>query len=220
MDVVWERGDSNVRDVTARLRSLAYTTIMTTMVRLHEKGLLDRSLNNRSFVYRPRIAKEIWEQMAIEHFLAWCRSRSLSADVLISWLVDAAGVEDESLLDDLERRIKAKREECRSNRRASRGMESPGRASRGARQFDGSSEWLLKPDFSLIIVAWGENSTRQRRTGDRQTQIQRPHIDRNSKREPGLEPMLPASKRGSAQRLRIKPGVWSIALNVSFIVYV
>src|SRR5215831_8978047 len=33
------------------------------------------------------------------------------------------------------------------------------------------------------------DSTRQRRTGDRQTQIQDPHIDRNLKREAGLEPI-------------------------------
>jgi hypothetical protein len=33
------------------------------------------------------------------------------------------------------------------------------------------------------------DSTRQRRTGHRQAQIQGPHIDRNLKRELGLEPI-------------------------------
>ena len=55
---VVERGEATVGDVVeARRRSQdrehAYTTIMTVMVRLHEKGVLDRERRGRQFSYRP-----------------------------------------------------------------------------------------------------------------------------------------------------------------------
>ena len=43
MEILWARGESNVRDVVDRLdRPLAYTTVMTTLDRLFKKGLLLR----------------------------------------------------------------------------------------------------------------------------------------------------------------------------------
>src|ERR1035438_8195839 len=54
MDLLWERGESNVHDVVQRLnRPLAYTTIMTTLDRLFKKGLLRRRKSPRSL---PRSA--------------------------------------------------------------------------------------------------------------------------------------------------------------------
>lgn len=52
------RGEANVGDVVEALRRSqdrehAYTTIMTVMGRLHEKGVLDRELQGRQYVYRP-----------------------------------------------------------------------------------------------------------------------------------------------------------------------
>src|SRR5438128_8928980 len=42
MEILWQRGESNVRDVAEKLdRPLAYTTVMTTLDRLFKKGLLD-----------------------------------------------------------------------------------------------------------------------------------------------------------------------------------
>jgi len=41
MDLLWERGESNVHDVVQHVgRPLAYTTVMTTLDRLFKKGLL------------------------------------------------------------------------------------------------------------------------------------------------------------------------------------
>ncbi|HEX6062217.1 MAG TPA: BlaI/MecI/CopY family transcriptional regulator, partial [Candidatus Limnocylindria bacterium] len=45
MDRLWKRRQATVRDVVddlAKSRSLAYTTVMTIMTRLHAKGLLVR----------------------------------------------------------------------------------------------------------------------------------------------------------------------------------
>ncbi len=113
MEIVWERGDSNVHEVMQRLdRPLAYTTIMTTLDRLFKKGLLDRRRAERAFVYSPRLTRRAWEQQRagdlVSGFLSGPRP---SGELLISCLVEAVGEQDESLLDDLERKIKLKRKE-------------------------------------------------------------------------------------------------------------
>lgn len=61
MDRLWKRGEATVREIVddlARTRSLAYTTIMTIMTRLHTKGLLERSRNGKTYVYRPAFTRE------------------------------------------------------------------------------------------------------------------------------------------------------------------
>lgn len=61
MDVVWERKHCSVRDVLTRLqkdRKLAYTTIMTIMGRLVEKGVLVRKLHGSSYLYESKVNRE------------------------------------------------------------------------------------------------------------------------------------------------------------------
>jgi predicted transcriptional regulator len=53
---LWKRRSATVRDIVddlSRTRELAYTTVMTIMVRLHEKGLLERTREGKTYVYRP-----------------------------------------------------------------------------------------------------------------------------------------------------------------------
>ena len=61
MDRLWKRRDATVRDIVddlARTRLLAYTTVMTIMTRLHEKGLLERVRDGKTYVYRPAFTRE------------------------------------------------------------------------------------------------------------------------------------------------------------------
>jgi predicted transcriptional regulator len=65
LDVLWGQGTSMtpaaVRDRLASSRSgrpLAYTTVMTILVRLWEKGLLDRERSGRGYAYRTRLTRE------------------------------------------------------------------------------------------------------------------------------------------------------------------
>lgn len=58
MRIVWEQGEATVASVTNALatagpRRPAYTTVMTVMGRLHERGLLERTKRGRQYVYRP-----------------------------------------------------------------------------------------------------------------------------------------------------------------------
>jgi predicted transcriptional regulator len=61
MDRLWRRRSATVRDIVedlARSRELAYTTVMTIMVRLHEKGLLERARDGKTYVYRPALTRQ------------------------------------------------------------------------------------------------------------------------------------------------------------------
>ena len=61
MKVVWGRGQSTVRDVYEALRekrAIAYTTVMTMMNILEEKGFLTKSAADRAHVYRPTKPRE------------------------------------------------------------------------------------------------------------------------------------------------------------------
>jgi predicted transcriptional regulator len=56
MKVVWQLDKATVRDVYEALRekrSVAYTTVMTMMKILEEKGYLKKSLVERAYLYRP-----------------------------------------------------------------------------------------------------------------------------------------------------------------------
>ncbi len=56
MECMWERGTASVRDIhecLAERREIAYTTVMTVMGRLAEKGLLSRSQQGRAYLYSP-----------------------------------------------------------------------------------------------------------------------------------------------------------------------
>src|ERR1022692_978403 len=71
MEILWARGESNVRDVVDRLgRPLAYTTVMTTLDRLYKKGLLARRKSDRAFIYSPTLNHEEWEHKRAGDFVA------------------------------------------------------------------------------------------------------------------------------------------------------
>ncbi len=53
---VWDLGEATVADVRERIledREVAYTTVMTVMKKLAEKGYLDYHKEGRSYVYQP-----------------------------------------------------------------------------------------------------------------------------------------------------------------------
>jgi predicted transcriptional regulator len=116
MEILWDRGESNVRDVADRLgRPLAYTTVMTTLDRLFKKALLVRRRSDRAFLYSPAFSRAQWEHKRAGEFVAgFLSAAEPSRDLLISCLVEAVGRHDEALLDELEKKIQRRRKElCR-----------------------------------------------------------------------------------------------------------
>lgn len=62
MEEMWLRGEATARQVLEALnqgrpKPRAYTTVMTTMRRLHRKGLLNRERHGKADLYAPRISR-------------------------------------------------------------------------------------------------------------------------------------------------------------------
>lgn len=113
MEILWSRDECNVREAASQLeRPLAYTTVMTTLDRLYKKGLLDRRLQDRAYLYCARWTREEWERQRAEHLLAgFFAGSNPSTDLLLSSFLEAVGEHDAALLDELEKKIRKKRRE-------------------------------------------------------------------------------------------------------------
>ncbi|MCK2221076.1 BlaI/MecI/CopY family transcriptional regulator [Actinomadura sp. ATCC 31491] len=74
--------------------SLAYTTVMTTLARLHDKGLVSRERAGRGYVYRPVISEAEYTAAAMTDLL---HRRSDRAGVLARF-VCALSPDDEKML--------------------------------------------------------------------------------------------------------------------------
>ena len=69
MNMLWALGEGTVRDVQgrlARVRPRAYTTIMTILDRLAQKGVVTRAKAGRAYLYRPNLTAEEARSNAIE----------------------------------------------------------------------------------------------------------------------------------------------------------
>ncbi|CAN5719236.1 BlaI/MecI/CopY family transcriptional regulator [soil metagenome] len=62
MDRVWSRAQAvTVREIfddLAQDRSIAYTTVLSTMDNLHRKNWLQRERNGKAYLYRPAMSRE------------------------------------------------------------------------------------------------------------------------------------------------------------------
>ena len=68
MEEVWRQGETTVKRVMEALnrkakQPRAYTTYMTVMQRLDEKGLLDRTRSGRSDTYTPTLGREEYQEL-------------------------------------------------------------------------------------------------------------------------------------------------------------
>jgi len=116
LDALWRRPNgASVRELQGDFPSAAYTTLMTTMDRLHRKGVLDREKTGRAFVYRPRYSREELETGAAARAVGTLLGHG-NAQPILSWLVDTVSEHDAGLLDELERLVQAKRREKEHDR--------------------------------------------------------------------------------------------------------
>lgn len=72
MDVLWAKGSATVADVTEALDSgkrLAYTTVLTTLRILEDKGFVRHEKRGRAFVYSPIVEKEDARRSALRQLV-------------------------------------------------------------------------------------------------------------------------------------------------------
>ena len=89
MKVVWELEAATVRDVYETLlarRKVAYTTVMTMMKILENKGYLNRKQVDRAYVYRPAQPKQRIIRAMVRDFVE--RVFNGSAEPLVVHLIE------------------------------------------------------------------------------------------------------------------------------------
>ena len=102
MEVVWDHGEVTVRDVHKTLRSkrkIAYTTVMTTLGRLTDKGLLQRVEGQPAHHYSPLVSREQYAKSTVKSVVDWLVNHF--PDPAMAYFVDKVREEDEEVIDRL-----------------------------------------------------------------------------------------------------------------------
>ena len=109
MKIIWRRESATVRDVYEELlerRKIAYTTVMTTLKTLEQKGYLRASLQDRAHVYQPTRPKNQVIKGMVREFVD--RVFNGSAEPLVVHLLEDNQL-SESDLRDISRMMGKKR---------------------------------------------------------------------------------------------------------------
>lgn len=72
MEILWKRKKMTVHEVHKKIqarRPIAYTTVMTVMSRLAEKGLLERVKEGGAFIYRTTLSKEQFTSLTLKKII-------------------------------------------------------------------------------------------------------------------------------------------------------
>ena len=116
LEALWRRGlPATVRDLQSDFPRAAYTTLMTTLDRLHRKGVLAREKAGRAFAYSPRQTREALESGVAARALGSVLAGPAAQPVL-SFFVEEISRQDGKLLDELERLVREKRKQYQEPR--------------------------------------------------------------------------------------------------------
>jgi predicted transcriptional regulator len=112
MEVVWGNGwdEFSVADVHTALqaqREIAYTTVMTTVSRLHDKELLTRRRDGRRYLYAPAMSRTDFIASMTRDVLD--SLPPIGHDAAIAYLVERVAEADEEELERLEALIRMRR---------------------------------------------------------------------------------------------------------------
>ena len=110
MDAVWDQGEVTVRDVHNALNSkhpIAYTTVMTTLGRLTDKGLLQRIEDQPAHRYSALMSRDQYASSTVKSVVDWLLGHF--PDPAVAYFIDRVEDEDEEVID----RLRAAIEELR-----------------------------------------------------------------------------------------------------------
>jgi predicted transcriptional regulator len=71
MDVLWDKGSASVTDIVEALpeERLAYSSVLTMMRILEQKGYVEHEKEGRAFIYRPLVDRRQAQQSVIGYLL-------------------------------------------------------------------------------------------------------------------------------------------------------
>lgn len=110
MECVWERAPVSVREVHRCLlakRDIAYTTVMTVMSRLAEKGLLVRHPEGRAFIYSACAPRDEYCAGVVKDFMDGMLVGA--SKPVLAHFVESLAADDAAQLDMLAEIIEEKR---------------------------------------------------------------------------------------------------------------
>lgn len=113
MELVWAHtmdsfSVTDVLTLLAKQRDIAYTTVMTTIARLHDKGLLERARDGKRYVYSAILSRDEFLASTAREVLDGLGPMGEQAIALLSERVSEASVTE---LDALDALIKKRRKE-------------------------------------------------------------------------------------------------------------
>jgi predicted transcriptional regulator len=98
MDVLWEKGSATVGEVVESLPqtpALAYSTVLTTLRILENKGYVRHTKEGRAFIYHPVVGREQARENAVMHLVG--RFFGNSPELLMLNLIDGKKIDAEEL---------------------------------------------------------------------------------------------------------------------------
>ncbi|HZD58930.1 MAG TPA: BlaI/MecI/CopY family transcriptional regulator [Anaerolineae bacterium] len=113
MELMWQKDIASVREIHEALeidRDIAYTTVMTVMSRLADKGILQKERDGKHYLYAPAVTREEFSRTVFSSVVG-----GIKADLgkqALSFFVENL-MEDEDTLSELERLIQEKRKQIK-----------------------------------------------------------------------------------------------------------
>ena len=108
MKIVWRLGEATVRDVYEDLRkkrTIAYTTVMTTMKTMEARGHLKKRVEGRTFIYAPVVDEKKMLRRVVSDFID--RVFNGSTEPLLAHLVEEQRLSEKDL-EEIRRMIREK----------------------------------------------------------------------------------------------------------------
>lgn len=98
MDVLWDKGEATVKDVTEALsesQGVAYNTVLTVLRILNNKGYVEYRKEGRAFVYSPLVNRKQERRAVLQHLLD--RFFNNSPALLVQNLIEDESLDAEDL---------------------------------------------------------------------------------------------------------------------------
>ena len=108
MQVLWEKGRANAREITDALNKInpiAHSTVQTLLRKLEQKGAVDHDIDDRTFIFYSTVKVENVTQSALKEFIDRLFAGSPSG--LVSYLIKNEYITSEEL-GDIRRLIETK----------------------------------------------------------------------------------------------------------------
>ena len=104
MDLLWDDGGwmtpGEAHEVMSTDRAIAYSTVMTILVRLWRKGRLDRQAAGRAFAYRPVQTREEYAAARMAGLLVTAKNRPVALSHFVAGLTPADKRQLRRVLDE------------------------------------------------------------------------------------------------------------------------